>query len=53
MAPTPTSSKLIEIEQGRRKYVSNICARFIADYLMQLDNLNLNKRELWLENPPW
>lgn len=53
MAPTPTSSKLIEIEQERIKYVSNICARFIADYLMQLDNLNLNKRELWLENPPW
>jgi hypothetical protein len=38
MAATSTSATLIAMSQERREYVSNICARFIEDYVMQLDN---------------
>ena len=36
--PTSTSQDLIEMDKDRREYVSDVCARFISDYLMQLDN---------------
>ena len=38
MAPTSTSAALVELVKEIREYVCNICGRFIADYLMQLDN---------------
>jgi len=34
MAPTSTCAALVELDKERREYVSNICSRFIADYLM-------------------
>jgi hypothetical protein len=40
LAPTSTSATLIAMDQERREYVSNICARFIEDYVMQLDNFH-------------
>ncbi len=33
-----TSQDLVEMDKDRREYVSDVCARFISDYLMQLDN---------------
>jgi hypothetical protein len=36
--PTSTSQDLVEMDKDRRDYVSDVCARFISDYLMQLDN---------------
>jgi hypothetical protein len=38
MAPTSTSIALVALDKDRREYVSNICARFVEDYLFQLDN---------------
>jgi hypothetical protein len=38
LAPTSTSAVLIELDKERREYVSNICSRFIEDYVKQLDN---------------
>ena len=39
LAPqTSTSQDLVEMDKDRREYVSDVCARFISDYLMQLDN---------------
>jgi hypothetical protein len=38
LAPTSTSAVLVELDKERREYVSNICSRFIEDYVMQLDN---------------
>ena len=36
--PTSTSQDLVEMDKDRREYVSDVCARFISEYLMQLDN---------------
>ena len=38
LAPTSTSQDLVEMDKDRREYVSDVCARFISDYVMQLDN---------------
>ena len=38
LAPTSTSTMLVELDKERREYVSHICSRFIEDYVMQLDN---------------
>jgi hypothetical protein len=38
LAPTSTSAVLVKLDKERRKYVSNICSRFIEDYVMKLEN---------------
>lgn len=40
IAPTSTSTKLLEMDKLRRKYVADICSRFVDDYLRQLDNFH-------------
>jgi len=40
LAPNSTSELLKKMEQNRREYVSELCSRFVSDYLMQLDNFN-------------
>jgi hypothetical protein len=42
--PTSTSQDLVEMDKDRREYVSDVCARFISDYLMQLDNFQTKGR---------
>ncbi len=38
LAPTSTSQDHVKKEKDRREFVSDVCVRFISDYLMQLDN---------------
>ncbi|KAI9557234.1 hypothetical protein GHT06_017057 [Daphnia sinensis] len=40
LAPTSTSTKLLEMDKLRREYVADICSRFVDDYLRQLDNFH-------------
>ncbi|XP_046635336.1 uncharacterized protein LOC124314206 [Daphnia pulicaria] len=40
LAPTSTSIVLQEMDKNRREYVADICARFVDDYLLQLDNFH-------------
>jgi len=40
MAPTSTSIALLELDKLRRDYVTDICSRFVNDYLLQLDNFH-------------
>ncbi len=40
VAPNSTSEVLKKMEQNRREYVSELCSRFVSDYLMQLDNFH-------------
>ena len=42
--PTSTSQDLVEMDKDRREYVSDVCARFISDYLMQLDNFQTKRK---------
>ncbi|KZS03160.1 Uncharacterized protein APZ42_034187 [Daphnia magna] len=37
MAPDATNLKLLEMDRQRREYVSDICERFVTDYLLQID----------------
>ncbi|XP_032796168.2 uncharacterized protein LOC116932517 [Daphnia magna] len=37
MAPDATNVKLLEMNRQRREYVSDICERFVTDYLLQID----------------
>jgi hypothetical protein len=38
LAPTSTGQDLVEMDKDRREYVSDVCARFVSNYVMQLDN---------------
>jgi hypothetical protein len=40
LAPDSTSELLKQMDQNRRDYVSDLCSRFVSDYLMQLDNFH-------------
>jgi hypothetical protein len=40
LAPDSTSELLKKMDQNRRDYVSDLCSRFVSDYLMQLDNFH-------------
>ncbi|KZR99927.1 Uncharacterized protein APZ42_004011, partial [Daphnia magna] len=40
IAPTSTSTKLLEMDKLRRNYVADICSRFVDDYLRQLDKFH-------------
>lgn len=36
--------ELFQLDKDRKDYVSNICARFIAEYLIHLDNLQTKRK---------
>ncbi|KZS00065.1 Uncharacterized protein APZ42_003795 [Daphnia magna] len=40
MAPDATNLKLLEMDRQRREYVSDICERFLTDYLLQIDKFH-------------
>ncbi|XP_045022924.1 uncharacterized protein LOC123466895 [Daphnia magna] len=40
MAPDATNLKLLEMDRQRREYVSDICERFVTDYLLQIDKFH-------------
>jgi len=39
-APTSTSATLLELDKLRRDYVTDICSKFVNDYLLQLDKFH-------------
>ena len=47
LTPTSTSTVLVESDKAKREYVSNICSRFIEDYVIQLEIFQTKGKPGW------